>query len=73
MEIHPPPTDNPVLSSSLYDWGDLLDFIVDDQLPLSFDSIGPTASPQVDNNNNNNSDCANATSVLLDIIKKRYC
>ncbi|CAK7332905.1 unnamed protein product [Dovyalis caffra] len=34
MEIHHPPV------TSDWDWGDLLDFTVDDQFPLSFDTVG---------------------------------
>ncbi|XP_058001002.1 squamosa promoter-binding-like protein 7 isoform X2 [Hevea brasiliensis] len=46
MEIHPPVSEDPS-SSALWDWGDLLDFTVDDQFPISFDSVGTSTTIEV--------------------------
>ncbi|KAJ9154425.1 hypothetical protein P3X46_027759 [Hevea brasiliensis] len=48
MDIHLPVAEDP--SSSIWDWGDLLDFTVDDQFPISFDSVdtASTIVSQVD-------------------------
>ncbi|KAJ6430981.1 hypothetical protein OIU84_018482 [Salix udensis] len=42
MELHRPPVTNE------WDWGDLLDFTVDEQFPLSFDTVGDVTQP-IDN------------------------
>ncbi|KAJ4835237.1 hypothetical protein Tsubulata_049435 [Turnera subulata] len=46
MELHPPVTENPPSSSSaLWEWGDFLDFAVDDSFPLTFDEDDIIAPP----------------------------
>ncbi|OAY55921.1 hypothetical protein MANES_03G189400v8 [Manihot esculenta] len=46
MEIRPPMFEDPS-SSALWDWGDLLDFTVDDQFPISFDSVDDSTNIEV--------------------------
>lgn len=46
MEIRPPMFEVPS-SSALWDWGDLLDFTVDDQFPISFDSVDDSTNIEV--------------------------
>ncbi|EEF45453.1 squamosa promoter-binding-like protein 7 [Ricinus communis] len=75
MEIHASVTEDPT-SSALWDWGDLLDFTVDDQFPISFDSIDTTVSSEVyDNNNetNNHNPVIESTTraVVQDRVRKR--
>lgn len=56
MDMHPPVTDEEQ-PSTLWDWGDLLDFPVDDQFTFSFDSdhhptsIPPAPETSVENQN----------------------
>uniref|UniRef100_A0A2P2LXF6 SBP-type domain-containing protein n=1 Tax=Rhizophora mucronata TaxID=61149 RepID=A0A2P2LXF6_RHIMU len=69
MEIHAPPVAEDPASSALWDWGDFLDFTVDDQFPISFgDSVdqAPTTPHQPDV-----TPTEEATTLVTERVRKR--